>query len=33
MMHYFIAVGLDRGMPPPQLISTNEWAGGGYWTP
>jgi len=34
MMRHFIAVGLDRGAPPPpQLLSTNEWAGRGYWTP
>lgn len=34
MMRHFIAVGLDRGAPPPpQLLSTNEWAGRGFWTP
>ncbi len=34
MLRHFIAVGLDRGTPPPpQLLSTNEWAGGGFWTP
>jgi hypothetical protein len=34
MMRHFIAVGLDRGRPPPpQLLSSNEWAGCGYWTP
>ncbi|MFL7810301.1 MAG: hypothetical protein AB8I80_16805, partial [Anaerolineae bacterium] len=34
MMRHFIAVGLDRGAPPPpQLLPTNEWARGGYWTP
>ena len=34
MMRHFIAVGLERGAPPPpQLVSTSEWAAGGYWTP
>ncbi len=34
MTGHFIAVGQSRGAPPPpQLLSTNEWAGGGYWTP
>jgi hypothetical protein len=34
MMRHFIAVGLDRGAPPPpQLLSTNVWAGRGFWTP
>jgi hypothetical protein len=34
MMGHFIAVGLDRGAPPPsQLLSTNEGAGRGYWMP
>ncbi len=34
MIGHFIAVGQSRGVPPPpQLLSTNEWAGGGYWTP
>lgn len=34
MIGHFIAVGQSRGAPPPpQLLSTNEWAGGGYWTP
>jgi hypothetical protein len=34
LLSHFIAVGLDRGAPPPpQLLLTNEWAGGGYWTP
>lgn len=34
MTGHFIAGGLSRGAPPPpQLLSTNEWAGGGYWTP
>jgi hypothetical protein len=29
-----IAAGVDAGkVPPPQLLVTNEWAGGGYWKP
>ena len=34
LLCHFIAVGLDRGAPPPpQLLSSNEWAGRGNWTP